>query len=666
MMPTKHINAALIVFSLLATSAPDLRAQSISRIRVHAGQPLHTVSRYMTGACIEDVNHEVYGGIYSQMIFGESFQEPPAKANDNKARKSAVEPSVGKGTANVSGMWRPFHRGSPTGSFALSTQHPFIGNQSQRITFLAGAGEIGIENKGLNHWGMSFVAGKPYEGHLWVRVEKTTQFWVALESGNGGKTYAKIHLDAKPGDWQRLTFALTPDAADPAGRFVIKLTHPGVIDIGYAFLQPGDWGRYKGLPVRKDVADGLVAQGLTVLRYGGSMVNAPEYRWKKMIGPRDRRPVYKGTWYPYSSNGWGIIDFLEFCQAAGFLAVPDLNVNETPADIGDFIEYVNGPADSPWGRRRAADGHPAPFGLKYIELGNEEAVDESYWKKFRPLAQAIWSKDTSVIPVVGDFAYGEHIADPYHFKGAPRSTSLAAQKQILDFGRANHKPIWFDVHIWNDGPGDPGKQMAVLGELIGWLGKISPGADFKVCVFEENANNHSMRRALGHALVINGLERLGDRVPILCCANCLQCDGQNDNGWNQGLLFLNPSKVWPQPPYYVTQMAARNYLPNCLKVEIEANDPANPLDVTALGGKDGVSVQVINVGEKPIRASVRIDGAPHPLASATLTQIAGQLKDVNTVADPTHTTSMQQVIPIAGDNLDHTFPPRSFTIVRVE
>ena len=159
--------------------------------------------------------------------------------------------------------------------------------------------------------------------------------------------------------------------------------------------------------MRKDVSEALMAQGLTVLRYGGSMVNCPEYRWKQMIGPRDRRQPYKGTWYPYSTNGWGIIDFISFCEAAGFLGIPDLNMDETPQDMADFVEYINGPADSEWGRRRVADGHPAPFGLKYIQLGNEEAVNDVYWEKFKPLVEAIWSRDPNIIPIVGDFAYGD-------------------------------------------------------------------------------------------------------------------------------------------------------------------------------------------------------------------------------------------------------------------
>src|SRR5262249_37281575 len=160
-----------------------------------------------------------------------------------------------------------------------------------------------------------------------------------------------------------------------------------------------------------------------------------------------------------------------------------------------------------------------------------------------------------------------------------------------------------DVHIWNNGPLDLGQ---LGGGLIGLrdfgaaLKKLSPGADFKVCVFEENAGNHTLKRGLGHARAINELERLGDLVPVVCAANCLQPDGQNDNGWDQGLLFLNPSQVWGQPSYYVTQMVARRYLPRCVRAEVQS--PGNILDVTAKASADGkvIQLQVVNMGPQPV------------------------------------------------------------------
>ena len=127
---------------------------------------------------------------------------------------------------------------------------------------------------------------------------------------------------------------MTPEATDPSGQFAITLEVPSSIVLGHVFLQPGDWGRFKGIPVRKDVAEALIDQGITVLRYGGSMINHPQYRWKEMIGPRDRRPTHAGTWYPFSTNGWGIFDFLNFCEAAGILAIPAVNASESPQGHG--------------------------------------------------------------------------------------------------------------------------------------------------------------------------------------------------------------------------------------------------------------------------------------------------------------------------------------------
>jgi alpha-L-arabinofuranosidase len=435
------------------------------------------------------------------------------------------------------------------------------------------------------------------------------------------------------------------------------------VAIGHVFLQPGEWGRFKGLPVRKDVVEGMREAGITVLRYGGSMVNIDGYRWKKMIGPRDRRPGYTGTWYEHSSNGWGIIDFLNLCEAMGVLGVPDLSVDETPQDMADFVEYVNSPADSEWGKRRAADGHPEPYKLKHIELGNEEAVDEAYRVKFEGQMEAIWRKDPAIIPVVGDFEFRQVIADPYNFKGAPRVTSLAAHEKILKFAVARQKAVWFDFHVWNGRPGECRPHLAALASVAGWFEKLAPGADFKICVFEENATNHMVRRALAHAETINGLMRLGARVPIVCAANGLQVDGQNDNGWDQGLVFMNPSKVWTQPPGYVTRMVAADGLRDCVEVE----GGAAGLDVLARVGADRkvLAVQVVNTSDRAVTARVMVDGFTAAKAGVRVTQIAGRLEQVNTAGEP------EAVAPVTheearGFGAEFTFPARSFTVLRAE
>jgi hypothetical protein len=819
--------------ALLAWPAVTARPQGPSPaptavIEVRGDRPTTPVSRLLTGACIEDVNHEIYGGLYSQMVFGESFQEPanfperlkgfrtlggrwqarkgeaqfsgdpgdkvvselpPFKdgevgvevfvpdrkltnaglivrvgdadtgadnfdgyevalnaegqsvllgrhRQDFKSLKTApcevptgqwvplvvkldgpaVEVSVngksvlryddgdaalpagtvglrqwqregryrnlwvrsagrtqelalepaGNDPLQVSGFWRPVRTGAARGSYALDTDRPFVGRQSQRLTFAEGAGQVGVENQGLNRWGMHFVEGKPYEGVLWARAEAAVDLFVAMESRDGSTTWAEERLPVKAGDWQRLTFTLTPKSTGP-GRLSVTLREPGSVLLGYAFLQPGEWGRFKGLPVRRDAAEALIDQGVTVLRYGGSMVNHAEYRWKKMTGPRDRRPPCAGTWYPYSSNGWGIPDFMNFCEEAGFEYVPAFNADETPQDVEDFISYAREPADGEWGKKRAADGHPKPYKLRYVELGNEERVDEGYFKKFKPLAEAIRKKDPDVVIVVGDFDYREAIRDPFDFRGSSSGiTTLAAHRRILQLAKEHGQEVWFDVHVWTDGP-RPASTLPGALSFIDALEKVADGARFKVAVFELNGQNHGVRRALANALAVQAIERDG-RIAVVSSANALQPDGQNDNGWNQGLLFLNPAQVWLQPPGYVTQLLSRRYQPRLVESHVTGADGA--LDVTAKLSEDGkkLVLQAVNPTDRAVSAEVRLSGYAPVKDQARVTELSGELAARNSADRPRAVVPQERKWShgLKDGKATCSFPPRSVTVIEWE
>jgi hypothetical protein len=510
---------------------------------------------------------------------------------------------------------------------------------------------------------MNFVKDKPYDGHIWVRATNPTQLFVALESQDGSTVYAEQPLQTESGDWQRLDFTLTPNESNTDGRFAIKLKQSGSLHVGFAFLEPADWGRFAGLPVRKDVAEGLINQGITVLRYGGSMVNAADYRWKHMIGPRDLRPPYNGTWYPYSSDGWGIQDFLNFCEAAGFRGIPDFNINETPQDMADFVQYANASTNTMWGAKRMADGHPQPYNLKYLELGNEERVDGTYYQKFQAIAKAIWAVDSNITLVVGDFAYNRVITDPFNFSGAASGiTTLAAQQQILQLAHQNHHAVWFDVHVWDDGPTvDP--SLTAMFSYDDALGKIAGGADYKVLVFELNANHANQGRALGNAVAINAAERDG-RLPIVTSANCLQPDGENDNGWDQGLLFLNPSQVWLQPPGYVTQMYSDHYQP--LEIKASVVDSDIHLDVAAERSEDGsrLVLKVVNPNSQPAQTAIIVHGHGR-YKTATVDELVGDLNQRNSAETPNQVcTSKKTWTPnFRHDKANYAFAPDSVTVI---
>jgi len=785
-------------------------------VDVDANVVISEISPYMTGVCLEDVNHEVYGGIYSQMIFGESFQEPPPydanafykiinkkslkalsileHGSENGARAVirgfnseedqlwqmidigdgfykiinkqsgkvlstlnggstnktiihlweylttfpdqhwAIGPGTGSvpimnrkgrrvvscidgGTSDntglhlfdylgaffpdildqdwsiepvtpltrpeVSGMWRSLRKGSATGTYSIAHNAPFIkGAKSQRIIHTGGVGEIGIENQALNRWGMSFQAGMPYEGYLYVQTSAPTTFYLALESRSGDLVYAEtslIALNQINAEWSRHDFTLTPNANDTRGRFAIKLKQPGSITVGYVFLQPGSWGRFDDLPVRKDIIEGLIAQGNTVLRFGGSSVNSGGYRWKNMVGPRESRPATGGTFYLYATNGWGIFDFLNLTESAGMVGIPALDINETENDISNFMDYVTGSITTVWGRCRADDGHPEPYTLKYLQLGNEQLIDGVYFEKFKKLAPIIWNKDPAIILIVGDWVYDDVIANRFYFTGG-HVASLAGHQQILDLAKDYGREVWFDCHVWTDDV-DLGlpqeqrydakilKQVEALHSLHTQLSGCSPGANFKLVVFELNANSHDLHRALGNALAIGIMQRLGNEIHVVTSANALQPDEQNDNGWDQGLLFFNADKTWRQPAYFVTQMKAMNYLPLAVRANVSGRESVT-FDVTALKSADGttLALHVVNTIDVARTYTIHLSGFDPLRSTAHVTTLSGPQSGRNTSANPNAIVPSEADVLYSrvGNTITFTFAPNSFTILRFQ
>lgn len=355
---------------------------------------------------------------------------------------------------------------------------------------------------------------------------------------------------------------------------------------------------------------------------------------------------------------------MNFCAAAGIECIPAFNMDETPQDMADFIRYAKAPVESEWGKRRAADGHPQPYKLRYLQLGNEERVDESYFKKFKPLAEAIWQHDPEIILIVGDFDYREVIRDPFKFRGtASGITTLAAHQQILQLAKQHGREVWFDVHVWTDGPRPDATLPGAL-SLIDALEKISAGARFKVAVFELNAGNHEMRRALANALAIQAIERDG-RIAVVASANALQPDGQNDNGWDQGLLFLNPARVWLQPPGYVTQLLACSYQPHLVPCRVSGAGAA--LAVTAKRSEDDKTLvlQAVNPTDQPVPTAIQLAGYTPQKSDAQVTELTGALTARNTAAQPASITPQRRPWPhgLKDGKTSYTFPPHSITII---
>jgi len=550
----------------------------------------------------------------------------------------------------VSSTWDAISNDADSVVFAIDQTNPYNGNNSQSINYIKGTGKAGVANQSLNRWGISVKQGQEFQGRLYLRAKDFSgPVTVALQSADGTITYATQQITQLTEVWAKYPFTLTSNTTDTKARFAIWMENPGQVWIDQVTLmQTGDQ-QFKGLPYRNDIGTAMVAEGLSFLRYGGTMVNAPEYRFKKMIGDPDLRPPYQGNWYKYSSNGFGIEDFLKFCEAARFTAAFAINIEETATDAADMVEYLNGDVSTVWGAKRAANGHPEPYNVKYIEIGNEEVLGSDdynaymhYTDRFDSLYSAMHAKDASI----------QFICSAWW---RPGSSNM---KPVFD--RVNGKAAYWDLHPWTDDTFAGTNVDKDLTNMQNYFRTWDSNATLKCALFEENGSLHNLQRALGHATVLNAIRRHSDFVLTSCPANALQPYLQNDNGWDQGQIFFTPDQVWGMPTFYAQKMASANHLP------LLVSSTASGLDITATRSEnsDTLILHVVNTASVPKKTLVLINGLNGVSGVVNTYTLSGALNLKNTPDDPEKVKTIESSLQSRFDSVNYTFQPHSYTILR--
>ena len=724
------------------TGAPGAATRE-SAIRVSADRILVERPESLIGANIEDLNFQLYGGMYSQLLHGECFEEhvdptellglqgpdrfavwvlldatgqpvlryfpgrcltpfaptgelgaeqPPA-AKQKKAppvvaglrferevlRVADLPGDCGRrlvalatGDAQVSRHWRRVQAGSARGSLTLVRQGVFTGQQAQEIAFAAGEGELGIDNAGLFREGINLVAGRPYEGILRLRSAHAQTVYVSLRSADGRILAEQPLALAAAGEaYQRLTFQLTPSAADPRGRFALTLRRPGVLTVDYAFLQAGEWGRYRGLPVRREFAEAILAMGVRTMRYNGSMVNrnpdgAANYKWKRMIGPRDERQPYHGFFNPYASHGFSVFEFMDFCEAAGVMPLLGLRIDETEADIADFVAYCLGGPDTPWGRRRIADGHPQPYHLRALQIGNEQAAGAEYLARFKALAGAVWAKNPQLI-VLASVNVGNLTADHPALPKAKRQNAQGGLEVMIEMARwvraqGREREFVLDSHYGSTlAHAEAGLTDSIGLRLHERIAQVLPGFSLRLWPMEENGDRCTWARGLAHAHNLNTLQRLPACLERAGTANTFQA-WNLALIWDQGRIHFTPSQFVHQSSYHVDRMYADEWLP--IVVPAEGGDGG--LDVLAKRSRDGrvLAIYLVNLATEARRVALSIAGfAPR---EATVTRLGGVALEARNAPDHPSLVAPQMVPwtwKASAPQLE--LPPLSFTSVRL-
>lgn len=735
-----------------------LQAQSTPiQIQVDATKQLAKVSPLFNGTNIEDLNNQTNGGIFSQLLHGEAFEENVdvdflnlpvsdyvkvyvvqdetkkphllSVANsytrlnwNNLGEKwdfnskdiyssveQATQPRFGRnpqaapqpyrplkiGKLNFAGRFMPFDSipseiqailldkvngkeqisrywtktvsGSAKGQFELKRGGAYMGRQDQIIRLQSGSGSFGLTNSGLNKQGIWFQSGQPYDGILRVKAQKPTTIYLSLRDSKGNLLAEAPYKLKGDGSFEKVTFQLTPNGGSIKGQFGITLKDPGEIELGFAFLQPGEWGRVKGYPIRKQFVDALKKQGIKAIRYNGSMVDVGAdtymYRWKKMIGPVDERKVcYRNGFNPYATHSFGIIELCQFAEALGATAMVGMSMDETAEDIRDFVEYMNGPVTSTWGKLRAEHGHPAPYNLKYIEVDNERPMTRGYVECMKKFATAAWSVDPQM-HIMASLNIG---TNPTSYARGSDSYKLSSEVfgWFIAQGKAD-RMVW-DPHYsgavnFGDNPGFL-HEMGV--DMQTELGKDYPGNKLTLCPMEENGSRCDWDRGLAHAHNWNTLQRNGNAFTILGTANTFQPHGQ-DYMWNQGRVHYTSNEIWFQPSAYIDEKMSTNWLPN---VVMASSSVDSVLDVTAKMNdrRDSLSIYVVNLSDAPKQAVINVAGFRFGGRAQTWTIGDCDLTGFNTVDNKTAVAPKTGVVAFGMKNADYTFPKYSYTILTLK
>ena len=272
---------------------------------------------------------------------------------------------------------------------------------SLRVVANAGSGTYGVAHRGIGNEGLSIAGGRDYNGYLFVQAAPGTPVTLSLQDRLAGTTLATATVTtAGPvASWQRLNFSFAstsaaaacaqiPVGSDPTvscsgepnadhacircgGQFAVTVPAGATLHIGYAFLQPGSWGTYAGLPVKQGVVDLLKNMGIGVIRQGGTV--SQTFRWKDWTGPPESRGSLVHVWGRALVSGWGPFEIIDMCNAMGIEPIVTLaqDLNDA-SDWADLVEYLYGSAATTWGAQRIADGHAAPYKITTFELGNEQ------------------------------------------------------------------------------------------------------------------------------------------------------------------------------------------------------------------------------------------------------------------------------------------------------
>lgn len=636
-------------------------------------QPRVSIEKGMIGLFFEDINYGLDGGLHAEMIENRSFEFMELKG-DHGSFHETYDGLYG---------WTAYPPTASGATLHIETQQPLNDSNPHYLAFTAGEGQRAFTNKAYD--GIFMKPGLAHQVSFYARTEGYTGgIEVAVEQE--GRVAAQATIATVVGaEWTRYSVELSSAEAVAHGAIVIRLDRPGTVYFDFISMLPTD--AVLGL-FRRDLVELLAEMKPGFLRFpGGCIVEGysldNRYQWKKSVGPAEERRNNSSRWAVHGNNeanqftsvyshynqslGIGYYEYFLLCEYLGARPIPVVNVglacqyqstenvavdhtdfDEYLQDAVDLYEFANGPVDSEWGRLRMEMGHPEPFGLTLIGIGNEQWETEKidFFKRYELFEQAIHARYpyAQLIGSAGPDVSSSH----YHEAWAYYRERAADPNYVYAVDEHYYvKPQWLieNAHFYDNYP----RNIKVFaGEYAGHYGNGMNSPHF-----------NSWGAAIAEAAFLTGLERNADVVVLASYAPLLARIGYAQ--WSPDMIWFDAERCYGTPSYYVQKLYSTLMGTEVLQTEHDTEEIPYTVSYDRVG--QVLYVKLVNPLDHAVRVELQTD---LPLSDrGEVYVMQGQIEDVNSIEAPQQIAPQSQPLETSAVMV-HEVGPQSFHVLVID
>ncbi len=620
---------------------------------IDASHPVGNVSPMLYGLMTEEINHSYDGGLYAELIQNRAFLDHPA---------TPVH-------------WSVVSDNDSAASIALDQANPLnnLLTNSMRLTVTKAdiKHPAGVANSG--YWGIPVLSRTAYRVSIFARADSSFSgpVIVSIAGDDGRKIYATEIISGLTTEWKKIAVTLKTGGVIPTAkaRFTITLDRPGTIWLGFVSLFPPTWdGQPNGF--RKDLMQMLVDLNPKFLRFpGGNYVEGDtietRFDWKKTIGPVEQRHGHPCPWGYRSTDGMGLLEFLEWCEdmkAEPVLAVyagyslkgahvdPGSDLEPFVQEALEEIEYVIGDPNTTWGAQRAKDGHPAPFRLHYVEIGNEDWFDKSgsYDRRYAQFYDAIKAKypRLKIISTIGnDQPEGARV----HSR-KPDVTDEHYYRSVDTFLQMSPR---YAENYDRNGPEN------FVGEWAAYETSFPP--------WDNRSRNEpptpNLKAALGDAVFMAAMERNSDLIQMQCYAPLLVNVNPGARQWRPDLIGYDAVSAYGSPSYYAIRMFSRNVGDEILSTA--SADTSVQGCATRDRASGEIFVKLVNPATNPVPLKIEINGVPALASKGAAITLTGNPDDSNSITQPQNVVPVTKILHGVKPGFIYPLPPHSIVVLKL-